>query len=48
MQISGVKENEKENVAVHVMKRNNDFFYVRHVSKDLIDYYSVKKDCALV
>ena len=29
----------------HVMKRDNVFYYVRHVPKDLIDHYSVQRLC---
>ena len=29
----------------HVMKRDNVFYYVRHIPKDLIDHYSVKRLC---
>ena len=35
----------KKSVASHVMKRDNVFYYVRHVPKDLIDHYSVKRLC---
>ncbi len=35
----------KKSVAIHVMKRDNVFYYVRHVPKDLIDHYSVKRLC---
>ena len=33
----------KKSVATHVMKRDNIFYYVRHVPKDLIDHYNLKK-----
>ena len=32
-------------MATHVMKRDNVFYYVRHVPKDLIDHYSVQRLC---
>ena len=35
----------KKSVASHVMKRDNVFYYVRHVSKDLIDHCNVKRLC---
>ena len=35
----------KKSVASHIMKRDNVFYYVRHVPKDLIDHYSVKRLC---
>ena len=35
----------KKSVASHVMKRDNVFYYVRNVSKDLINHYSVKRLC---
>ena len=35
----------KKSVAIHVMKRDNAFYYVRHVPKDLIDHYRVKRLC---
>ena len=35
----------KKSVASHVMKRDNVFYYGRHVPKDLIDHYSVKRLC---
>ena len=35
----------KKSVASHVMKRDNVFYYVRHVPKDLIGHYSVKRLC---
>ena len=35
----------KKSVASHVMKRDNVFYYVRHLPKDLIDHYSVKRLC---
>ena len=39
------KKMRKKSVASHVMKRDNVFYYVRHVPKDLIDHYSVKRLC---
>ena len=38
----------KKIVASHVMKRDNVFYYVRHVPKDLIDHYSVKRLCFIL
>ena len=35
----------KKSVASHVMKRDNVFYYVRHVPKDLIGHYNVKRRC---
>ena len=35
----------KKSVATHVMKRDNVFYYVRYVPKDLIDHNSVKRLC---
>ena len=35
----------KKSVVSHVMKRDNVFYYVRHVPKDLIDHYSVQRLC---
>ena len=35
----------KKSVVTHVMKRDSVFYYVRHVPKDLIDHYSVKRLC---
>ena len=35
----------KKSVASHVMKRDTIFYYVRHVPKDLIDHYNVKRLC---
>ena len=35
----------KKSVESHVMKRDNVFYYVRHVPKDLIDHYNVKRLC---
>ena len=35
----------KKSVASHVMKRDNVFYYVRHVPKDLIDHYNVQRLC---
>ena len=35
----------KKSVVSHVMKRDNVFYYVRHVPKDLIDHYNVKRLC---
>ena len=32
-------------MATHVKKCDNVFYYVRHVPKDLIDHYSVKRLC---
>ena len=32
-------------MATYVMKRDNVFYYVRYVPKDLIDHYSVKRLC---
>ena len=37
------KKMRKKSVASHVMKRDNVFYYVRHVPNDLIDHYSVKR-----
>ncbi len=35
----------KKSVVSHLMKRDNVFYYVRHVPKDLIDHYSVQRLC---
>ena len=35
----------KKSLAIHVMKRDNVFYYVRHAPNDLIDHYSVKRLC---
>ena len=45
IKISGVKKMRKKSVASHVMKRDNVFYYVRHVPSDSINHYSVKRLC---
>ena len=39
------KKMRKKSVESHVIKRDNVFYYVRHIPKDLIDHYSVKRLC---
>ena len=35
----------KKYVAEHVMKRDDMFYYVRHIPTDLANHYSVKRLC---
>ena len=35
----------KKYVAEHVMKRDDMFYYVRHIPRDLANHYSVKRLC---
>ena len=39
---SDAQNDVQKSVESHVMKRDNVFYYVRHIPKDLIDHYNVK------
>ena len=42
---SGVKDYEKNYVVEHVMKRDDMFYYVRHIPIDFSEHYRLKRLC---